>query len=113
LIAEEGQNPVAYAYNDRLPPGSGVNGLVIDVDGNLFVTDNTQLRKISTDGSVTLLATGFKFARGLAEKDGCILVAEFSDGITGSLYRVCPESKPICVNVTANPNILWPPNHKM
>lgn len=115
LIAEEGQTPVAYAYNDRLPPGYGVNGLVVNADGTLFVTDTTQLSKISTDGSVTLLATGFQFARGLAEKDGCILVADFRDGITGALYRVCPESKPVCTSVAANahPNTLWPPNHNM
>jgi hypothetical protein len=113
LIAEEHQAPVPYAYNNNLALGY-VNGLSLGSDGTLFITDNTRLRKVSTDGSVTLLATGFEFARGLlAERDGCVLVADFRDGIEGALYRVCPYSKPLCTNVTANPSTLWPPNHKM
>jgi hypothetical protein len=112
LIAEEGQAPTAYAYNNQLGAGP-VNGLSLGSDGSLFVTDNTRLRKVSTNGSVTLLATGFMVARGLAEKDGCVLVADFRDGVDGDLYRVCPESKPVCMNVTANPSTLWSPNHRM
>ena len=113
LIAEEGQAPIAYAYNNLLGPAN-VNGLALGLDGTLFVTDQTRLRKVSTNGEVTLLANGFTYARGLlAEEDGCVLVADFRDGVEGALFRVCPESKPVCINVTANPSILWPPNHEM
>ena len=91
LIAEEGQAPIAYAYNNQLATGY-VNGLALGSDGSLFVTENTRLRKVSTDGSVTLLATGFEVARGLAEKDGCIYVADSRDGIEGALYLTCHKA---------------------
>ena len=69
-----------------------VNGIALGSDGSIFVTDNTRLRKVSTDGSVTVLATGFEHARGLAEKDGCIFVADFRDGIEGALYLSCHKA---------------------
>jgi hypothetical protein len=91
LIAEEGEAPIAYAYNNQLATGY-VNGIALGSDGSLFVTENTRLRKVSIDGSVTLLATGFEFARGLAEKDGCLFVADFRDGIEGALYLTCHKA---------------------
>jgi sugar lactone lactonase YvrE len=91
LIAEEGQAPIAYAYNNQLATGY-VNGIALGTDGTLFVTENTRLRKVSADGSVTVMATGFVYARGLAEKDECIFVADFRDGIEGALYLTCHKA---------------------
>jgi hypothetical protein len=91
LIAEYGQAPIAYAYNNRLATGY-VNGIALGSDGSLFVTEDSRLRKVSSDGSVTVLATGFEHARGLAEKDGCIFVADFRDGIEGALYLSCHKA---------------------
>lgn len=88
LIAEEHQAPVPYAYNNNLASGY-VNGIALGWDASLFVTDNTRLRKVSTDGSVTLLATGFEVARGLAEKDVCSYVVDSRDGHDGALYLSC------------------------
>jgi hypothetical protein len=90
LIAVDGQAPIAYAYNNQV--AADVNGIALGSDGSIFVTDTTRLRKVSTNGSVTVLATGFEHARGLAEKDGCIFVADFRDGIEGALYLSCHKA---------------------
>lgn len=91
LIAEDGQTPIAYAYNNRLATGY-VNGIALGSDGSLFLTENSRLRKVSSEGLVTVLATGFEHARGLAEKDGCIFASDFRDGTEGALYLACPKA---------------------
>lgn len=91
LIAKEYQAPIAYAYNNQLATDY-VNGLALGSDGSLFLTEYSRLRKVSSDGSVTVLATGFENARGLAEKDGCIYVADSRDGIEGALYLTCHKA---------------------
>ena len=91
LIASEGEMPTPYPYNSVLP--DTLNGLAIGDGGNIYVTDNTRLLRISPYGKSYVLAENFTYARGVALKeDGCVVVADFRTGIDGSVTTVCSST---------------------
>lgn len=91
LVAQEAEAPTAYPFNYYAK--WYLNGLAVGSLGEIYGTNFDELLKIHSDGSVSLLAQGFEFARGVKERDGCVFVSEFRQGSNGSLYRVCPDLK--------------------
>jgi streptogramin lyase len=99
------------------PVGSGSSplGITAAPDGNLwFVTGGThKVGRITTSGAVTefSIPTADSYPKDItAGPDGNLWFTEFTGNKIGKVTISVP---PTITALTATPNVLWPPNHKM
>ncbi len=87
-------------------------GLARDAVGNLYVADqgNRQIRRITTDGMVSLFAAGVGSTPEGLEFDsaGNLIVADWGGGTGGKLFRITPAGKVSVLAVTPVPGFSDP-----